>query len=543
MADAVPYVEPPQYGPGGAAPIERKSPVRTAKQLVQYHDIPIATLTSWDVTSAQNAINQHRLGNFYASALLAEDMMSDDAYDSVINTRILGLVGREKKIKPPAQLRKDERAKEAAAAISESWDDIFPEETQNNLLAWAHNMGFAIGQLVWRYEDGMWKPRVQPWHPANIYYRVDTRTFVANTLEGPAHIFPGEGNWFLYTPYGAYRGWMRGAVRSCWVPYLARQYAIRDWARYNEVHGLPIKKLKYPQGYDADDVASIVQSISNLGNETLVPLPQAIDKNSGESFDLDLLEAKADTWEAFEGLMSKCESRFAIRMLGQNLTTEVDAGSLAAANVHDRVRLDYIRGDAKTFGAQIAEQILAPFCAFNYGDIDITPTPVWNTKPPEDAQVQARALAEVSVALQNFAMAGAPIDQRALLRQSGIPLLPDGVKPPPPPDPGERPENPGGGGGGKATARLDVRKSHALAGQVYTDNVIDNASRASLRAMAPHLKSVMAAIDGAKSYSELRRRLKVALNGANQKRLAKVMERALVMTELAGRHAILSETR
>ena len=453
---------PEAYGPGSIVPAPVAPAPKGPAEFVVYHDNPIPLWTSWDVVTTQTALDSHVLGQFYQSGQLADAMTMDDAFDAVLNTRVLGLISRPFRLLPSK--RGDPKlAKKARDCVAEFWSTMLPEETLNTLFLWWLLMGFSISQPIWGYREKLWVPtQVQPWHPTNSWFDIASRYFVANSMEGPVYIQPGRGDWMILAPFGQYRGWLRGAIRAISIPWLARQYALRDWARYSEVHGLPIKKIKVPATSDGPDKQALLQSFANLGNESTVVLPQGVDNNPATSYDLDLIEAKADTWEAFKGLIDKCETRMAIRMLGQNLTTEVQAGSMAAANIHDRVRLDYTRFDAKAMGA-LREQLLVPFCEFNFGDGDLAPYPQWDTSPPDDKGTRGKIIAESAQAAMNFANAQAPVDIRELLKLMGVPVLPPGVKPPPPPDPGQRPEGGGMGGGSGGTKETSRRAGRTRA--------------------------------------------------------------------------------
>lgn len=447
---------PPVWAPGAPPPGAVTPPKKGPKAFAVYHDNAVPLWSQWDVPTALMALDAHTLGQFYSSSLLGDAMGIDDSFDAVMQTRILGLISR------PFELRRSQRgnghkSRVALREIRDRWDEIFPEDVQANLMHAYLLMGFAPAQIIWRYEEKKWLPQIQPWHAGTVYYDISTRSYVANTMEGPVYLRPGDGRWILMTPFGAYRGWMRGAVRAVCIPFLARQYALRDWARYNEVHGLPIKVGKVPSRALASEKIEFTNALANLGNEAAIVLPQGLD---GESFDLQLLEAKADTHEAFLDLISKCEERIAIRLLGQNLTTSVDAGSLAAANVHDRVRLDYVRFDAKAMGT-LREQVLRAFCQFNYGDPDVAPELVWNCTPPEDKMQRATSLAQISASLVNFAQVGAPVDMRKYLERNDIPMV-DAEEGADPITPKMMPlPAPAGGAGGASGAAPKVAKAPA----------------------------------------------------------------------------------
>lgn len=83
--------------------------------------------------------------------------------------------------------------------------------------------------------------------------------------------------------------------------------------------------------------------------------------------------------------------------------------------------------------------------------------------------------------------------------------------------------------------------THALAGQLYVDNVADNAKALAVKAVASHVRQVKAAIKGATSFADAKKRLRAAHAKSDPKKLAKVLQRAIVMSELAGRRAIHHE--
>jgi phage gp29-like protein len=549
MADptAQPYV-PPVWGPNMPTPAAVQPPRQGPNAFTVRHDNTIPLWTSWDVPTAMAAIDQHTLGAFWQSGQLLDAMGMDDSFDAVTQTRILGLVSRPFKLKP-AKHPNRKLAKAVRDELAEKWDQIFPEDVLVSLMRNYLGLGFSPFQLIWRYDERRWMPTVQVWHGSSFWFDSSTRHYVANTMEGAVYLRPGDGQWGNLTPFGTYRGWLQGAVRSLIIPWLARQYAARDWARYNEVHGMPIKLAKAPANADAPDKQNFESAIANLGSETTILLPQGIDNRPDQSFDVELLEATADTWEAFQGIMDKCERRMAIRMLGQNLTTEVDAGSLAAANTHDRVRLDYVRFDAKAMSA-LREQVLKVWCQFNFGDGDLAPHMCWNVDPPNDKQQTAISLAQTAAAIANFRTSGIPVDERKLLKQQGIPTLPEGVAPPPPP----MPASPGGTiekppalppPEKREVARLNKavkkQRGHANAAQDYVDGVVAKGAGRAAAAMQPHVTKVRDAITGAKDFDDLKTKLERIAHGADATSTANVMHRALLLAELAGRVAVRRE--
>jgi phage gp29-like protein len=236
------------------------------------------------------------------------------------------------------------------------------------------------------------------------YYHWPLRHYVFISLDGQVAVQPGDGKWILHAPHGEYRGWMRGAVRAIAQPWLMRHFALRDWARFNERHGLPILKGKVPAGADAQARNLFEAQIAALGSDTAMILPQGVQEQF--SYDLELLEAQAGEWESFKAEIDQCDMQIVLTLLYQNLTTEVQEGSFAAARVHAAVRQAALKADSRALAMTIYHQIARPFAAFNFGDPDLAPWTEWEVTPAEDFNANADVLVKWANALKVLRDAG-----------------------------------------------------------------------------------------------------------------------------------------
>jgi hypothetical protein len=340
-----------------------------------YTDLPINLLPQWSVASIRSAVQAHNNGQFGMASLLVESMLADDRIQGALNGRLKG-VTKSSVAMTPSEVGGAKRI-EAATVIERLWPEMFPEEFLDQMLTWFIFSGFGLAEMIWEVLDGLWVPRLKVWHPLYIWYDVARRRYVVITLDaGLVYVEPNDPKWFLFTPYGSYRGWIRGAVRSCSVPWIVRQFALRDWARYSEVHGLPQKKVKYPAQSPAAAKAAFVGRIKNLGAETTIALPQQAGQDAA-TWDVELLEARDRSWEAFKGLIDQCDRSIVLNLRGTNLTTEVRGGSFAAAKSHREEDSDYSESDTRKFGRAARDQVLKPFCLYNYGDAALAPSPAF----------------------------------------------------------------------------------------------------------------------------------------------------------------------
>ena len=414
-------------------------PLPSKPDTTVYRDLPVQSFFEWDVSSILTALAEHELGQFWGAAILSDYLLRDDRVSACLGTRVNGVLGLPFSIEPSPDGDRRKGGK-VVRALEQAWPRILKRNQLGEFIRWGRMMGFAIGELVWDTTGELWEPRVKVWHPAHCYYRTDTRRFYVNTMDGPVEITPGDGKWILYTPHGEYRGWMHGAVRSVGIVTLIRQFCYRDSGRACEMYGLGVRVGKIPAQASTVDKARFLAMLRNLASDSVITLPQYQDKDGkpiGFDFDIRAITAGQGAAKLFETVAARCDSAIALTFLGQNLTTEVKEGSLAAARVHGDVRQDYLEADVATASDDIREQILRPWAAFNFGDPDAAPMPMWDTRPEEDKSAGAKTLLDVSVALTNFAnlSMGEAIDLAVLAERFGIPLKPAAdVVPAPLPD-------------------------------------------------------------------------------------------------------------
>jgi hypothetical protein len=391
------------------------SPVR-----VRYRDLPISSSQSFDeVATVRQALVDLERGQFYSVAQLCDAFGCDDRINGVLQTRVDALCSLPLELSGRTSKRK---AGKLAARAQDEWGGWFPDAEVKRLLRWGLLLRLGIGELLWdTKEPGYWAPRLKVWDPRFAYWRWDTRSFWLSTLDGQVEITPGDGHWILYAPDGYARGWMNGLVRSLALLFLIRHWATRDWARYSEVHGLPIKKAVVPADAKAEDKEAFEDDLRTLGGEGVIRVAK---DEQGLGFDIALVEAASQSWEGFQKLIEKCDECIAVDVLGQNLTTSMKSGgSYAAANVHDRIRLDRLEADAKSLGDCLAEQVMVPWAAYNWADEKLAPRVSWSTKAPEDRASTATTLNSLGDALNKLKTAGLNVDLVEVAKQFRIPVV------------------------------------------------------------------------------------------------------------------------
>lgn len=405
-------------------------------------------IPDWDVLSTKTALNSHEQGLFQTSSQMAVAMGRDDRITAVIGTLVDGLLALPFNMAPADVTPGKIKARRIAETIEAHWESIAPVDELSAILWWFILLGVAPVQVTWTTVGDMWIPRLNAWDPQFLYWDQGDRVFKLNTQDGVIDLVPGDGDWMLLT--AGDRGWMRGAIRSISTDWMSRQWVKRDWNRYNEKHGLPLTKVMVPSSSEQGEKSEFYRDMIQANSSGTVMLPQNVDGNQG-AYDIELLEAKDRAWESFPGLEKSANKNIAVRILGQNLTTEVEGGSLAAANIHNLIRLDRLQSVANLLSCIIREQVLWPMVRFNFPDSEgFAPTPHWDTSPPADLVANGagmKALGDGITAIKGAGFDLAPDTIEELGQEYNLKLVPtelddDGPpEPPAPPTDGEATED------------------------------------------------------------------------------------------------------
>lgn len=466
--------------------------------------------TDWAPADLTTAWRMAQSGNLTLAAELVDAMLADDRIQATLGTRVRGLLGLPLVFEPA----NNREGKSIATALGGDFWSFAPEESLYQLISWGLLLGVGLARLDWQEgESGRLLPLLEVWHPRNLRYDPQRGAWQIAAREGTLE--PRPGAWWLYTPYGPRRPWAGGLWRALAVPWLVKSDAIRYWARDNEVGALRVGSASGPTTPEARE--QLARDLAELGSSTGIALP--------EGYSLQILSPDGEVWRSKQTAIGWANVALATAILGQNLTSEVQGASFAAARVHDAVRRDLLEADAEGLATSIRGAVLEYWAEFNYGDARLAPWPRWETTPPEDRAQQADTLSKLAQAVATLTQAGAPVDVSTLLEAYGVPLVQ---------------------GDGAQLVRLASgdrvsASSGFVQGQLYADRLADNALQEAAPRVTPWLQALGRAIEEAQDYEVLRERLLELLPGISPDALAALMENALLLSELAGRYAVLND--
>jgi phage gp29-like protein len=547
-----------------------------------YTELPAVSWSDWDnLGNVKKALRDLEAGDFSKAALLVDAMGRDDRIEGVFATRLDALHSLELDFSPPDGAEEDERAEKIAAECLRGWTRWFPESALRELRHWGLWLNAGIAQVVWK-KGARLEPTLQVWHPRHLRWDDSRGVYVVHTRERPVDVERGTGQWVLYQPFGERRGWMRGLVRSLAVPWLVRQWGIRDWAGHSEAHGSPAKKAKLPPGSkNSEDAKRFVREVASLAKRSAIAVEQGRKSPTGETpgYDVELLEATADGHKVFAELLAYCDTSIAVRVKGSNLTTEVKGGSFAAAQTHREVDNDKLRFDAETTSTCLHDDVLEPWAEWNHGDRALAPWASWDTEPPEDLKAYAESLDKLGDGLKKLGDAAVPVDGAALAERFDIPLrevtaeeqellgapqiqdfhIAAGIPSEnevrqrlrlPPRKDGDKPA-----GEAKRAAEVAAKAQRAqkaqkalaasafaraalptgaVEGQIYADDVIVAGAAEGTRRLKPDLDALLKIVREGESFEGIRAKLLLHYKGMDSSGLAEMMRRCLVLAELDG---------
>ena len=477
---------------------------------------PMAGLTPSKVA---DILRRAAMGDAYDFLLAADDIREKDLhYRAVLQTRALAVAGLPIEVRPADESR---AAKRAARLVEEVIARLDLAALIAHLMD-AVAKGYAVAEIVWATDGGVWRPAEIVPRPAH-WFRFDRESGrILRLADGSA-----EGQeippyrMIMHTPpLSSGIPLLGGVARSALWAWVFKSYALRDWARFCELFGQPIRVGKYHAGASRDDVDVLKQAVYSLGSDAAAVIPQEMA--------LELIEAggKSASADLYHQLIEYLDRQVSKAVLGQTMTTD-DGSSLAQARVHNEVRADLLRADARAIEATITRDLIAPLVRLNLGD---APLPVLHlvVEEPEDMAALAEQVAKL-------AAAGVAIPQAWVRSRFGIP------------EPAEGEAVIGGQPVPSSETAAQSRAVHALhaARGEAKDTPELQADRMEIEAADAWVEimdTIRRMVEEAESLAQLRDALLAAYGDLPTERLAEVMAMGFAAAELAGRYEVQDES-
>jgi phage gp29-like protein len=351
-------------------------------------------------------------GDVYRQVELFEEMEEKDAHlASLLQTRKLAVLSKDYEVLPYSQDPEDQAIAEFAGEVVYGIANL--EEALLDLLD-AVGKGFALSEISWDLADGRARVTELRWIPQK---KITFRESLSPRLLTPQAPWQGEEppSWkVIYHRYKARSGYASraGVLRVVGWMYLLKNFALKDWAAFNEVFGMPLRLGKYDPTASPADREALVRAIRNLGSDAAGVISKATE--------IEFVEAGSQGGKAnpYQLMAEFCNREMSKAVLGQTLTTDTagSTGTYGAARVHGQVRRDLVEADCQALATTLREQLLRPLVGFNFGWD--RPVPWFRFKYEKEEDL--KTLSEV---YRNLAVLGVPLSSQHLAERFGIPLI------------------------------------------------------------------------------------------------------------------------
>lgn len=466
-------------------------------------------------------------GDVLRQAELFEEMEEKDAHlGSQFAIRRQAVTGLDYEIQPDP---KDPKGEDVAAFCAECLEALpaFDENLADMLDALAK--GYSLLEILWDVSSSQAVPTTIKWvHPKKVTFAGSLVPRVLTEVDSSRGEELQPWKWIFHR-HKARSGYdtRAGIMRTCAWMYLFKNYTIKDWVTFSETYGQPLRLGKYSPSASETDKEALLQAVRAIGVEAA----GIISRNT----EIEFIEAtRGSTLNVYESLANFCDAQMSKAILGQTLTSEAGGskgqGSYGLGKVHNEVRMDLLKADAKALARTITQQLLRPMVGFNFGWERPVPQFRFLVQEPEDQ----KALAEVYGQLIDR---GLDISQEHVSERFGIPLREGkerpfkakaAATPPMPPTPeGLKLALKAGQPGAGQEAFADPTGAPVVAH--LTQRVAQAAS------LAGWVRSLEGLLAQCGSLEEFRDRLLEAFAGMDPADVAEAMQQALAVAELSGR--------
>ncbi|TCW05575.1 phage gp29-like protein [Raoultella sp. BIGb0138] len=324
-------------------------------------------------------------GNARDYFILAEEMEERDLhYASVLRTRKLTVAG----ILPSVEAASDD---EHDVLLADAVRNLMEQPQIPELLFdLLDGLGKGVGvcEILWSTRDG-WIPRDYEWvDPRFLKPDSDTlREFRLLTDEQPVDGIPlTPGKYVMHYPRLKSGLPLRnGLARLVAVMYMLKSFTVRDWWAFAEKFGIPIVVGKYGNNATTEQIQTLVDAIASIASDAGCAIPQSMQLEMQET------ASRNGGGALFKEMAEWCDAQTSKAVLGQTMTTD-DGSSRAQADVHDKVRMDIAKWDARQLENTLNEFLVRPYIQFNYGPQERYPLVKLPISEPEDLKSFVDAL-------------------------------------------------------------------------------------------------------------------------------------------------------
>ena len=317
-------------------------------------------LGSLSPQSLRSILKASATGYPYDYLTLAETLEeSDEHYRSVLGTRKMAVSGLTFKVESASDDKAD-------VAIAEQVREILHAPQIPDLLEDLMDglaKGFSVVQITWDIKDNQYWPTGYNWCDPRLFkpdpknptiLKIDDKTMTGADMN--------PLDFIVFKPRLKSGLFIRsGLARLVAKSYLYKHLAIKDWNRFLAVYGMPVRVGKYGANATPQDKSTLRRAVRNIMGDGSAIIP--------ESMQMEFMQeggASGKGAPAYKEITNFLNKEISKAVLGQTMTSE-DGSSQAQAKVHNEVRQDIVKADARRVCGCIISQLIMPWLVLNYG--------------------------------------------------------------------------------------------------------------------------------------------------------------------------------
>jgi len=317
-------------------------------------------------------------------ALATEMEERDLHYAAVLGTRKRAITGIKPIVVSASDAPEDEKIADAVRELVEQPE--FADDYLADLLD-ALGKGYSVVETIWDRSGTQWMPARYEWRDQR-HFQIDQRDGRTLRLKSM-----GDLNGIDLPPYQftVHRPKLMsglpiraGLARLAAWAFLFKSYTLKDWMAFIEVYGMPLRVGKFGRGASLDDRRVLLQAVRDISSDAAAIIPKEME--------IEFIEVTGASGNAvFSAKAEYLDRQISKGVLGQTMTTD-DGSSLSQAAIHENVRHDIARADARQTAIAANRDLIRPFVDLNFGRPEKYPTLVIPITENEDIKALVDAI-------------------------------------------------------------------------------------------------------------------------------------------------------
>lgn len=283
------------------------------------------------------------------------------------------------------------------------YGQLFPQSEAAQVFADGVGFGLGLGQFVatcWRCEGDEIDPdgacetcgacvlarppgqhivtRLRWWDPQYLRQDPYSRRWFLQTLTTEIEIRPGDGEWFLYTPYPEVDAWRHGPWLYLTIAFVFSRDSVFDRQRHSEVLS-PVRVMAGQKATTKEGRKKALAILQAMQRDNQFVLP--------EGYDYKVVESTGKILDIYSAIIAWAKEQASVGLTGSTVSIDGTKG-FTSANVYERVANWKRAFYASTWCGATRKQGLVYWGLDNYGTRKV-PTTKINVESPEDAKARA----------------------------------------------------------------------------------------------------------------------------------------------------------